>query len=338
MLASVLRESGRKALVKTTGSEPVIVFPDGSERKIRRRGPASIQEQIGLVKIAARAGADCLVAEVMSIHPENHLAESWQILQPTIVAITNVRLDHTEAMGNTVEEIASVLSLDITPESAIFVPERSCLAPFATAAESCAGSLHRIPPAEGSRFYGIQGQAMFPENIDLVCAIARHMNLDDDTIRRGLSKVRYDVGHLGIWQAEISGRTLYFVNAFAANDPESTFTVLRKIRERIPGPRKVAGILNLRPDRGPRTLQWIGILKEGRQAEFDRLFVTGGHARVMRRRIPAAVVLDDTPERMTAEITDGLADGSIVFGFGNIKATGARLAEYWGRVGTPYGI
>jgi poly-gamma-glutamate synthase PgsB/CapB len=339
MLASVLRESGRKVIAKTTGSESVIVFPDGTEQKACRRGPASIREQIGLVRTASRAGADCLVAEVMSLQPENHFSESRQILQPTLVAITNARLDHTETMGATVEEIASVLALDITPGSSVFIPGMSLLAPITEAANSRGAGLFPIPAGEGARFYGVPGQGLeFPENIDLVCAIARSMDINDETIQRGLEQTRHDIGRLGVWQVGMGTRAVYFVNAFAANDPESTFGVLAKVRERVPGNLEATGLLNLRQDRGARTMQWIGALKERGNA-FHRLFVTGGHSAVLHRRYPAARILKrGTPEKMTAEIVSGLTGGAIVFGFGNIKGSGLELSKHWSRLGTPYGI
>src|SRR5574342_689952 len=122
MIASMLREDGRKVIAKTTGSQARFVLPDAQEIEIARRGVTSIIEQKRLIKKAAKIKADCLVAEIMSIHPENHCVESQQILQPHIVVITNVRQDHTEAMGETKEEIAAVLSLDIPAKARVFVP------------------------------------------------------------------------------------------------------------------------------------------------------------------------------------------------------------------------
>jgi poly-gamma-glutamate synthase PgsB/CapB len=275
----------------------------------------------------------------MSLQPENHLAESRQILQPTHVAITNARLDHTEVMGETVEEIASVLALDVTRGSAVYIPQMSLPAPIAEAAHRRGAKLFPVPAGQGVRFYGAPGQGSeFTENIDLVCAIALSMNIDDGTIQRGLEQTRHDIGRLGIWQTGIESRTVFFVNAFAANDPESTFAVLSKVRAQVPGNLEVTGILNLRQDRGARTLQWIGALKERGDA-FHRLFVTGGHSAVLARTIPAARILKrGTPLKMTEEIVSGLAGSAIVFGFGNIKGPGLELSKYWSRLGTPNGI
>ncbi len=67
LIAAGLRASGAKVLAKTTGSKPMLILPDGSEREIARPGGASVREQVRLVTLAARLGADTLVAEMMSI-------------------------------------------------------------------------------------------------------------------------------------------------------------------------------------------------------------------------------------------------------------------------------
>ena len=78
LLASVLREDGRRVLAKTTGSQATLVLPDGSVEEIRRRGQPSILEQKQLLHRGVELGADVVVAEIMSIHAENHLALGQQ--------------------------------------------------------------------------------------------------------------------------------------------------------------------------------------------------------------------------------------------------------------------
>src|SRR5512137_2539029 len=46
LIAAGLRASGAKVLAKTTGSKPVVILPDGSEREIARAGPPSVREQV----------------------------------------------------------------------------------------------------------------------------------------------------------------------------------------------------------------------------------------------------------------------------------------------------
>ncbi|NPV82652.1 MAG: poly-gamma-glutamate synthase PgsB, partial [Candidatus Aminicenantes bacterium] len=70
LIAGGLRQAGLKVMAKTTGSRPVLIYPDGHEQEISRRGHPTILEQKMLVKVAAAAEADFLVSEMMSIQPE----------------------------------------------------------------------------------------------------------------------------------------------------------------------------------------------------------------------------------------------------------------------------
>ena len=123
LLASILRESGRVALAKSTGSQAQFVLPDGTVESVARRGLVSILEQKNALKKAVRLKADCLVVEIMSIRPENHFVESQRILKPDIVVLTNVRRDHTEAMGAKEEDIARILHLDFADGAEVYVPQ-----------------------------------------------------------------------------------------------------------------------------------------------------------------------------------------------------------------------
>ena len=121
-IAAALRASGRTVLAKTTGSKPVVILPDGGEREIPRPGPPSVLEQKRVLALASRLGVDTLVAEMMSIGPECLAVESGKILRPGILVITNVRLDHEEEMGRTVEAVAESLASAISPRSTVLVP------------------------------------------------------------------------------------------------------------------------------------------------------------------------------------------------------------------------
>ena len=114
-LAAVLTEDGRRVLAKTTGSEAAYLLPDGTVQEIHRLGAPSIIEQKRLLGRGAKLGVDVVVAEVMSVHPENHQVEIHGILRPHLVLVTNFRVDHVEAHGKTREEVASVLAPGCPP-------------------------------------------------------------------------------------------------------------------------------------------------------------------------------------------------------------------------------
>ncbi len=345
ILASVLTESGKKVLTKTTGSQATILLPGGDEIELRRWGSPSILEQIRAVRMASRHGADCLVAEIMSIHPENHRIEAQRILRPHLIAVTNVRLDHTEAMGDTKEEIASVLSLDVAPRASVFVPEGAPHCAFEDAAARAGGAVVKVPLGISSVICEDAPELRkkeFQENLDLAYSVASHLNIGRADIVRGILNARHDIGRLKVWRSRSrkGAHSYYLVNAFAANDPESTFETLSRVLESLPGSvDRVFGLLNLRPDRLPRTLQWIEALQSGGLSRFDKLFVTGSHCALVKKRLPGTQVLKDgLPEAMMAPITAGIPQDGVVFGFGNIKNAGARLVAYWDRIGEIYGI
>lgn len=343
MSASILREDGRKVIAKTTGSQARLVMPDAQEVEVTRRGVTSIIEQKRLIKKAAKIKADCLVAEIMSIHPENHYVESQQMLLPHIVVITNVREDHTEAMGKTKEEIAAVLALDIPAKARVFVPEKENRAIFETAVKETAGELITVQKGISSLLFQHAPELQrkeFSDNLDLVYALGKHLRLDQQVILNGIRQARHDIGEFKIWKYHLPEppKTYYLVNGFAANDPESTWQVIAKVKEILPSASdKLIGLLSLRSDRGDRTKQWLESLRRGASEVFSKIYVTGAHAQIVKRKLKTASILKNKlPETMMKTMLANLEDQSVIFGFGNIKGAGELLVDYWNKIGAAY--
>jgi len=346
LLAAALRESGRVVLAKTTGSEAAFVLPDGSERPIRRRGAPSILEQKRLLSLAARLGADTVVAEVMSVHPENHRVEARDLLRPHLVLATNFRVDHVEAQGRTPEDVAAVLSLDVPPGARSLVPAGEWSDTFAARVARGGGTVERVPAGSGAPLF--RNGLEFEENLDLVHAAARSLGVGDDVFRSGIARARGDVGALGVWRyPRPDGAPPWLVvNAFAANDPESTLRVHDRVM-REHGSRDVAciGLLSLRADRGDRTLQWVDTLLDGELARFRRLYVTGLHARAVHRRLCPTPrcerVRSLTAAKPAAMMRHLLAQegavAGLLFGFGNIGGPGEALVRHWREEGERHG-
>ena len=117
LAASILRENGLKVLAKTTGTEAMFIYPDGSEHTIHRTGTANILEQKRLVKKARDMEVDCLITEIMSIHPENHRVESRKLIKAQHTLISNFHPDHLDAAANT--NMISLYSNDIVEGSSV---------------------------------------------------------------------------------------------------------------------------------------------------------------------------------------------------------------------------
>jgi poly-gamma-glutamate synthase PgsB/CapB len=345
MLAAVLREDGWRVLAKSTGTEAALILPDGSERPIRRRGRPSILEQVGVVGLGARLGVDAIVVEVMSLHAENHTVETQRILRPHMVLATNFRVDHVEAHGGTKAGVARVLALDVPAGARVLVPEDECEEAFARRVEQKGAALDRIAAGvEGGR--GRHGGLR--SDSQLVRAAAEALGVDGESLERGLRDVLLDSGAFRLWRYPRPKPACDWlvVNAFAANDPQSTFEALDALGLAAgPGEaesdERPVGLLSLRRDRGDRSLLWGKALRAGALSRFSRLYIHGFHARALRRMLrdfdgPRVDVLPSLgPGRVMQRIMGGEGGSGVVFGFGNMGGLGEKMVRHWNGVGVP---
>jgi len=267
-----------------------------------------------------------------------------------MVLVTNFRVDHPAAQGDTPAYVARVLSLDVPPGARVFVLEEEWEPAFGEALGEGAGNVVKVPAGEA---VPPEGCAAFGPNLDLVWAAARALGVGEADIREGVCLAREDVGALRVWrypraEAETPWRV---VNAFAANDPESTLRVYDRVMgEQGGGPESCVGLLNLRADRGDRTLQWVESLQAGALERFRRLYVYGLHARALRFRMRGLdpdgrirILSPGPPDGIMGQvfmegdqISCGLNEpGGILFGFGNIGGLGDTLVRHWRHVGEP---
>lgn len=361
LVAAGLRESGARVLAKTTGSKPVLIFPDGSEREIPRPGPASIREQIRLVRLAARTGADTLVSELMSIGPECLAAESRDILRPGVLALTNVRLDHLDEMGRRKPDIARGLASAFPERTDIFIPKEEIYPVFEEAAVRTASRLHPVAPSASVERRG-EGAPLpfdaFEPNVRLALAVLASLGVGEETAMRGMAKATPDFGSLRVWRGRFGDppRPAVCISAFAANDPESSAAALLKIGGEFPPHRRDAGgnsphssrrwvgLLSLREDRGDRTLQWVRAAHEGFFRDFASVVLLGPPARAAQRKIrkspfPGGTVFSvydgSSPEVLMNCVVSAAPGEPVVVGLGNIVGPGERIVRYWEERGEP---
>lgn len=335
-IASVLRASGKRVFAKTTGSEPAMILPDGTERAVPRRGIISVIEQKRVVKEAVKAGADCLVAEIMSINPDNHRAESRMILKPHITVLTNFRPDHLDVSGKDRVSVESVFLNDISRGSAVYV-HSDHISEFLKESIRRLGATLRLAGC-CSRFStgtSVNGKTSFRigQNTDLVFAVCQDLGATETEIEKGLASSQHDRGRTEVFCLMKGEKRVWFASTFAANDPLSTSLIRNKIIDESGiGFSGIAGLLSLRRDRGERTTQWADYLLSGDTIEYNPLFATGNHSTILRRRMPNIIIIPDgSPEAITDFVIDRCHDGTIVFGLANIAGTGMALTDYWRR-------
>jgi poly-gamma-glutamate synthase PgsB/CapB len=330
MIGSVLRESGRSVLVKTTGTEAQLVLPDGSIEDVRRKGGPTVLEQKAVLRRAAELKAEVLVAEIMSIESENHRIESRGILQPDIVVITNIGLDHTESMGRTIEDVAKVISLDVPTGVRVFVHEHQAHL-FALRSAADWRAVRTVDDAK-------QSAGTFQKNTNLAAAVTRHLGIGERAISGGFEKVRLDRGDFRIWHYTRSGKSVLAVNAFAANDPDSTSELFDRCRRMLGTDRVYYGMFAPRHDRGGRTLQWIDALEKVPWESLAEVFLVGYTPRAVSHRIERSCVLAGRdPASITESALARMDEGGVLFGFGNTHGIGLELVDLWSKEGVVYG-
>ena len=349
LVAGALRESGTRVLAKTTGSKAVLILPDGSEREIARGGLPTVLEQKRVVRLAARLGARALVTEMMSIREECLSVESRHIIRPNILVVTNVRLDHIDLMGETRDEIASCLASAFPPNGIVVLPEEEVFPVFSERARKLGTKLVLAGQGLTEAAEGRAGRTdgILEKNARLAAEVARVLGIDDAAGRRGMSRARPDFGSLKAWDAP-DGGPVSFISAFAANDPDSTREALSGILNGhgFAG-RALIGLLNLRRDRGDRTLQWARAFEEGMFDMFERIAIIGGHGRAFVRRmgrVPAGrngrflLLEEKDPKRIIQKLADLAAGPALIVGMGNIGGPGIAILEHWERMGRPHGL
>ncbi len=349
LIAAGLRQSGLRVVAKTTGSRPVLILPDGSEREIARPGPASVREQVRLVALAAAAGADALVAEMMSIGAECLAAESRGILRPGTLALTNVRLDHLDEMGRDKAAIARTLAAAVPERAELFIPEEEVHPAFEEAAARRGSKVVRVArpsPATGADRVRDLPWGEFEPNRRLARAVLESLGVDGRAIEQGFAAAAADPGSLRVWRAAFGEppREAVCVSLFAANEPESSAAGLFEVKRAVPfSGRPVIGILSLRQDRGDRTLQWVRAARDGFFRDFSSVVLVGPPAAAARRKIlrhagprhPAFSVVDwRSPEGLMDRVTASASGRPVVVGFGNFVGPGDELVRYWDRMGT----
>lgn len=312
------------------------ILPNGSTEPIIRKGLTTILEQKRLIFKAARLDADCLITEIMSIHPDNHKVETHKLIRPGITILSNFRADHTDVAGDSIAELSALFINDIYRGSKVIVPEKEINEFIIKGIEHHRARL--VPAATGIcnelNLDDTVCQKHISANLDTVVATARYLRIPDETIVQGILKTELDIGQLEIFPFQNGVRKIWFVNAFAANDPISTQKMigktLRILAPEMTAATEIIGLLALRTDRGERSRQWLDYLLSDGKNLFNRIFVSGIHAPVFTRKLVNSERLNaKNPEIITSNIIGSTSGDLVVFGIMNIHGLGKELIEYW---------
>ncbi|WP_019849549.1 poly-gamma-glutamate synthase PgsB [Desulfitobacterium sp. PCE1] len=334
LITGILKEAGEKVVGKTTGTSARIIYWDREEEEPIKRGPLgpNIIEQKAVVRKAARLGASAFVTECMAVNPDYQITFQEKLVKANVGVIVNVREDHMDLCGPTLDFIAESFTATIPRNGTLVVADSRYNDYFRREAGKRNSRVlitdeKEIPAGYLEKF----GYIVFPENIALALAVAKALNIDRDTALRGMLNANPDPGALMIHPLDKQDGS-YFVNGFAANDPNSTRLIWDHITAMGYATASPMVIVNCRPDRVDRTLQFAGEVLP--QMDIEILVAMGETVgpisegvhtgKIEPRKYINAEGL--SPHEVYHMIKDDFA-GRMVFGVGNIHGGGEELVE-----------
>ena len=278
MIHALLREQGMEVFGKTTGSAACLLFPDGSEKPVRRFGPANVREQRNLLLYCAylagrtfkeKKKQSALVFECNAIQEElQQISMKW--LKPDITIVTNVREDHVRELGNSKQTALSFASA--VPEKSVLITAESVYNYiWETAEKQKKLTLLFFDSCE-------TGKTGLEANTACALKAAEYLGIDKLKAEESIRKYTPDAGEFRIYSWETSNCSVYFADARAANDIESTKNLSSPFIENIKTGAEVKRILLLisREDRPDRTHQFMEyILDINRNSYFDQYLCLG---------------------------------------------------------------
>lgn len=307
---------GYRVFCKTTGTIPMTIDPNSTVCRIRRHGRANINEQLKILHRAARAGTQILVIECMAVNPALQWVTQHRMLKADIGVITNVRIDHTAEMGETLEDICDSLSNTIPQNGILFTADKDFWPRIRENGEKLNCQVKLASPT------GAEPEIDFPENVALALAVCQHLGVDSERALKGMLNYQRDPYALSIHWLPNDG---VFVNGMSINDPQSTEMVLKRMVEKYSWQnRELILIINSRSDRGYRARHMIMVVQKLRPA---KVWLLGASKATMKLAVHqvlpnAQVLCFQTPKKIPI---DQLTEKTVAFAIGNLAGPGQDL-------------
>lgn len=338
LIGAGLREGGIKCITKVTGTFPRLILMDGTETIIHRKASANILEQIAIVSFASKHQADALVMECMALQPQYQTVTEMKMVRSTISVMTNVRLDHVEIMGYTLEEITDTLGRTIPCNKILFSSENIMQNRLKNIADkrkttSIFVDKESVTTEEMRGFQYIEHH----ENVALALAVCQHLGIERQTALKGMYNAIPDSGVLKKLCIEVFKKKIYFYNAFAANDPDSTLMIWEKISNENGWEGLKIILLNTRNDRMDRAKQHSELISKFLANEADYVMLIGQSCDFVENMIkthgfPVHKIINlgyTQPENVFEAILALTKASSSVFAIGNMGGIGADVVSYF---------
>ena len=294
--AAVFSAKGYHVLSKTTGCEAMFVdgYNHSQQREMflfRPYDKATIWEQVNVVRIASKLGAEVFLWECMGLTPGyvRILQRFW--MRDDLSTITNTYPDHEDLQGPAGYDIPTVMVNFIPKKGHILTTEEEMLPILQE------GGRRLGTPVEGVTWLdaGLLTPDVLerfpyeehPNNIALVLEMSRRVGIEDSfSLKAQADAVVADLGVLKIYPiTEVRGRRFEFVNGMSANERMGCMGNWQRLgfnaHDHLETPGVwTSGVVNNRADRVPRSKVFSAIMVE--DIAVDRHVLIGTNLEGMR--------------------------------------------------------
>ncbi len=339
LIAAGLREAGIPTSAKTTGTLARMILPDGQEFPVYRPGRPNVIEQVRIVDTAVRLGSEALVIECMALQPLLQWISESRLVQATHAVITNARADHLDVMGPDEDGVALALAGMIPPGGNLYTCEvrhrdlllEACRDRNAELIQVGADDVAAVSEDEMQRFSYVEHR----ENVALALRVCADVGIARDVALRGMLAATPDPGALTYNPIDFFGRRIVFVNAFAANDPESTEQLWRMALAAHPEAKKRIALFNCRDDRQDRSRQLGEAMADW--PDIDHCILMGSGTFIFARAavgrgassLKFSFAEQGRVDDIFEMVVDLAGDSALVVGMGNIGGQGLEVARYF---------
>ncbi|MGL4880734.1 MAG: hypothetical protein ACRC8K_06680 [Waterburya sp.] len=190
--------------------------------------------------------------------------------------ITNVRYDHPEYLGETLEEIAESLSKTI-PQNGILITAEAEPRLLEILTRNARRKNSKIVIADSTKVdaQDLTGFSHFAiaDNVAIGYEVAKLLKLPQAQALKAMQLAQADPGAFSIQLFQFGQNQIAWANLFAVNDRESFVSLSQKLFEQYPRYQKVV-ILNNRHDRPTRVELFADLALK---LEFDRVVTFGDY-------------------------------------------------------------
>lgn len=339
LIAAGLRAGGLRVCSKTTGSFAAVTGPDGDDYPLHRPNQPNIIEQMRVMRRLVGFEPEVIVMECMALQPHYQEMSERQMVRSTHGVITNARADHLDIMGPTARDVALALAGTTPFETRVFTAERQYLDIFRMAAEDRGSELHAVTEEDvksvsKAEMAGFR-YAEHAENVALALAVCRDIGVERELALRGMQQLAPEVGATRVQTIDFFGRDIVFVNAFAANDPDSTEMIWEQVVRHYGRGRYKLAVVNCRFDRPQRSQQLAEVASRWTPADHYVL-MGSGTLLFARAAVKAGIrpgdmtVAEGLDHNETFEIVLEHTQGSaLIVGMCNVHGGGAELARHF---------